>query len=101
MRKMFRSFDVIMFSPFVQLDCTDKNEYCADWAKRGECTANPEWMEENCAKSCGKCGGGGGDGSGMAGKSHVCTSITKREYHYNDVIMSAIASQITSLSIVY
>jgi len=33
---------------------------CKSWAKRGECEANPNWMLENCAKSCGQCGGGGG-----------------------------------------
>merc|ERR1719437_416562 len=29
---------------------------CAGWAASGECQANPGWMLENCALSCGECG---------------------------------------------
>ena len=26
---------------------------CPEFAKQGQCSANPGWMEENCKKSCG------------------------------------------------
>jgi len=35
--------------------CTDLNESCPDWAWSGECEANPDFMEENCALSCELC----------------------------------------------
>merc|ERR1712168_1265105 len=41
----------------VSAECEDKNDGCVDWAKRGECTNNPEWMKDNCALSCEQCGG--------------------------------------------
>eukprot|EP00112_Aurelia_sp_Birch-Aquarium-sp1_P020054 Seg508.5 transcript_id=Seg508.5/GoldUCD/mRNA.D3Y31 product="putative tyrosinase-like protein tyr-3" protein_id=Seg508.5/GoldUCD/D3Y31 len=37
-------------------NCVDKNNYCASWAARGECSKNPGYMHVNCAKSCNKCG---------------------------------------------
>ncbi|PFX31363.1 Zinc metalloproteinase nas-15 [Stylophora pistillata] len=53
--------------------CEDLHPNCADFAKRGECSANPGWMGENCKKSCGseRCdkepvrpfGGGWGSGA--------------------------------------
>ncbi|XP_031565641.1 uncharacterized protein LOC116300825 [Actinia tenebrosa] len=37
--------------------CSDKDPFqCPLWADRGECTANPVYMNKNCAKSCGICG---------------------------------------------
>jgi len=38
--------------PTKKEDCKDSNDSCAGWAKAGECTANPKWMEPNCASSC-------------------------------------------------
>ena len=35
--------------------CQDKNAYCGDWSRRGECANNPYYMTENCPASCGKC----------------------------------------------
>lgn len=35
--------------------CVDKEEQCAYWASRGECSANPGFMHKGCAKSCGTC----------------------------------------------
>lgn len=35
--------------------CEDSNNNCQSWASRGECDKNPEWMGENCKKSCGTC----------------------------------------------
>ena len=35
--------------------CKDKKKHCGSWAKDGECTKNPDFMNENCAKSCHKC----------------------------------------------
>lgn len=32
--------------------CSDKHEYCGDWAGSGECTSNPLYMEPNCCESC-------------------------------------------------
>ena len=36
--------------------CNDDNERCKYWASRGECTKNPDYMNEACKKSCNKCG---------------------------------------------
>lgn len=35
--------------------CTDGNQYCEEWAARGECENNPGYMLENCRRSCGAC----------------------------------------------
>ena len=35
--------------------CSDDHESCGDFALRGECLANPDWMHENCRRSCGLC----------------------------------------------
>ena len=35
--------------------CNDKHEHCADWAAKGECSANPGFMLSSCAKSCKQC----------------------------------------------
>ena len=35
--------------------CRDLHDSCEGWAQLGECTANPEWMEAECARSCGTC----------------------------------------------
>jgi len=32
--------------------CEDLDEHCRYWAERGECHRNPDWMKENCCKSC-------------------------------------------------
>ncbi len=36
-------------------ECVDSDERCAAWARAGECRANPNWMPQNCRKSCGTC----------------------------------------------
>ncbi len=36
--------------------CKDESDACASWARQGECEANPTYMGEACAKSCGSCG---------------------------------------------
>eukprot|EP00929_Paragymnodinium_shiwhaense_P006439 TRINITY_DN10985_c0_g1_i1.p1 TRINITY_DN10985_c0_g1~~TRINITY_DN10985_c0_g1_i1.p1 ORF type:complete len:850 (+),score=214.15 TRINITY_DN10985_c0_g1_i1:31-2580(+) len=52
--------------------CADKDAQCMIWAQSGQCQANPHWMGDHCAKSCGKCSGGttphpgGGGGGGGA-----------------------------------
>lgn len=28
---------------------------CGEWKTTGECEKNPGYMEENCARTCGKC----------------------------------------------
>lgn len=35
--------------------CVDTSPSCEDWAKSGECTANPEYMLASCAHACGQC----------------------------------------------
>lgn len=35
--------------------CEDEEEECAEWAKLGECEANPNYMLQKCQKSCGTC----------------------------------------------
>jgi len=37
------------------LTCKDTNEYCATWAKNGECQVNPGWMLKNCPVACKEC----------------------------------------------
>jgi UDP-N-acetylglucosamine transferase subunit ALG13 len=32
--------------------CVDSDSKCAAWAKSGECSRNPGWMNPNCFKSC-------------------------------------------------
>ena len=37
--------------------CRDAHTLCARWADDGQCTANPQFMESECALSCGACEG--------------------------------------------
>lgn len=36
-------------------DCTDNNNECYNWAIKGECIKNPNYMLKNCKKSCNSC----------------------------------------------
>ena len=38
--------------------CADKDDRCPSWT---EYCGNTNWMKDNCAKTCGKCGGDGND----------------------------------------
>ena len=42
-----------------QAECMDDSEHCADWASKGECQNNPDYMLESCKKSCGVCSADG------------------------------------------
>ena len=35
--------------------CRDLNNACAEWAKSGQCSANPAYMKDSCRKACGLC----------------------------------------------
>jgi hypothetical protein len=35
--------------------CVDKNNFCGDWASKGECNKNPNYMLYNCPVSCNSC----------------------------------------------
>eukprot|EP01023_Acetabularia_acetabulum_P019666 TRINITY_DN2004_c0_g1_i16.p1 TRINITY_DN2004_c0_g1~~TRINITY_DN2004_c0_g1_i16.p1 ORF type:complete len:176 (+),score=36.33 TRINITY_DN2004_c0_g1_i16:49-528(+) len=35
--------------------CSDSNQNCVEWADRGECSHNQQYMASNCRKSCGIC----------------------------------------------
>lgn len=35
--------------------CFDDAEGCPDWARKGECERNPEFMRASCRKSCYVC----------------------------------------------
>jgi hypothetical protein len=35
--------------------CADKEEACCDWAGKGECDKNADFMLLSCAKACGRC----------------------------------------------
>ena len=37
-------------------ECTNYNTACTDWAARGECEKNADYMRKACRKSCGICG---------------------------------------------
>mmetsp|Transcript_3670 Transcript_3670/g.9369 ORF Transcript_3670/g.9369 Transcript_3670/m.9369 type:complete len:694 (-) Transcript_3670:174-2255(-) len=43
--------------PTPEQNCKDSSSSCAAWAKAGQCSANPKWMNANCKKSCRVCGG--------------------------------------------
>eukprot|EP00195_Chlamydomonas_chlamydogama_P017790 CAMPEP_0202892052 /NCGR_PEP_ID=MMETSP1392-20130828/1901_1 /ASSEMBLY_ACC=CAM_ASM_000868 /TAXON_ID=225041 /ORGANISM="Chlamydomonas chlamydogama, Strain SAG 11-48b" /LENGTH=613 /DNA_ID=CAMNT_0049575927 /DNA_START=352 /DNA_END=2193 /DNA_ORIENTATION=- len=36
-------------------DCQDFHDKCHEWASKGECNTNPEYMQATCKKSCGVC----------------------------------------------
>lgn len=36
-------------------DCEDDHPQCLSWSKEGACKSNPEFMLENCKKSCDQC----------------------------------------------
>ncbi|CAL4094757.1 unnamed protein product [Meganyctiphanes norvegica] len=36
--------------------CEDTNNFCSDWASKGQCQSNPAYMHVHCKKSCNKCG---------------------------------------------
>ena len=38
--------------------CIDISENCAQWVSRKECTTRPDYMAQNCKKSCEMCGPG-------------------------------------------
>jgi len=35
--------------------CVDTNQFCSDWAQKGQCEVNPKYMNDYCKKSCKKC----------------------------------------------
>ena len=37
------------------IDCIDTHDNCEDWAKRGECQKNPQYMLIGCRHSCESC----------------------------------------------
>eukprot|EP00928_Gymnodinium_smaydae_P035452 TRINITY_DN24948_c0_g2_i1.p1 TRINITY_DN24948_c0_g2~~TRINITY_DN24948_c0_g2_i1.p1 ORF type:complete len:562 (+),score=110.03 TRINITY_DN24948_c0_g2_i1:141-1826(+) len=50
----------------------DANEFCAEWAAAGACTANPSYMEKNCMLSC-----KGSSASAMPVSGGVQSSVSK------------------------
>jgi len=42
-------------TPSVMPSCPDNNARCLEWANRGECKANPNYMLKVCKKSCNVC----------------------------------------------
>jgi len=40
------------YSNFVEINSKDNNIQCNEWAKRGECERNPNYMLNECKKSC-------------------------------------------------
>jgi hypothetical protein len=47
--------NTVSFTPLADV-CSNNNKLCQYWAKAGECTKNPAWMNVNCATSCKLCG---------------------------------------------
>lgn len=35
--------------------CENNHKSCQEWAERGECRQNPQYMQVSCAKACGTC----------------------------------------------
>ena len=60
-------------------NCKDKQASCPNWAAQGICSSGQyaSWMAENCAKSCGKCAGGG---CTKTDKEAACASWAKGGY---------------------
>lgn len=44
--------EIVVATIDVSLAGKDKERQCADWAETGECSANPDYMANNCAASC-------------------------------------------------
>ena len=38
--------------------CTDLSKHCSHWVSKKECTTRPDYMAQNCKKSCEMCGPG-------------------------------------------
>ena len=43
---------LVGFHMRVFLDCIDERKECVEWAKKGECSKNPDYMLKDCCKSC-------------------------------------------------
>merc|ERR1711963_802874 len=52
--------------------CDDQNTNCGYWAGEGYCTSNAAYMDENCKKSCNKCGTTTTTGGGTGGGTGAC-----------------------------
>jgi hypothetical protein len=48
------SFHCLPMEP-LRIACIDTEEDCSEWAKKGECPKNPQFMLINCRKSCDSC----------------------------------------------
>ena len=42
-------------APPVFGDCFDNHPHCSFWESKNECVLSKDWMDENCARSCGLC----------------------------------------------
>jgi hypothetical protein len=38
-----------------KIKCTNEDERCEEWASRGECTSNPQYMLTKCRHACDSC----------------------------------------------
>jgi len=47
--------DAFDFLDSIDDNCLDEHSSCRSWAADGECTNNPNYMEENCRLSCDLC----------------------------------------------
>jgi hypothetical protein len=82
--------------------CKDTNDSCAAWAKAGECTNNPKWMNPNCPGSCcpkcttkalkaGECpqtGDYGACSANSANKDHTCQKWASTGKKVGDKLVS-------------
>ena len=50
------SVDYTFFFFIVVVICIDESVDCNEWASRGECVNNPEYMLIGCRKTCHACG---------------------------------------------
>jgi len=46
------SYPATTTRPTTTPEAVDKNSNCSQWASNGECKNNPNYMLQNCAKSC-------------------------------------------------
>lgn len=50
--QLFLLFSLSSILTFVKVEAVNRRTECDDWADRGECDANPDYMWAHCESSC-------------------------------------------------
>ena len=70
---------ICMLSGDFDSQCFDDNSMCRAWSVTGECERNPEWMNNHCELSCGKCSAPGQAALATYRRSWDYTGIVERD----------------------